>query len=47
MTEPSLDAASETPAADYQAAIAALRRMVARLEARVEQLEQPMAQWLP
>jgi hypothetical protein len=47
MTEPSLDAASETPAGDYQAAIAALRRMIAWLEARVERLEQPTAQWLP
>ncbi|WP_291710933.1 hypothetical protein [Bradyrhizobium sp.] len=45
MTELSLDAASE--AGDYQAAIAALQRMAAELAARVAQLEQPPASWLP
>jgi hypothetical protein len=48
-----LDAASEMiPLGDHhvsdsQAAIAALRHTVARLEARVAQLEQQPARWLP
>jgi hypothetical protein len=41
------DAATETPSDDHQAAIAALQRTVAELEARVAQLEQPPARWLP
>jgi hypothetical protein len=39
--------ASETPVGDHHTANAALQRTVAELEARVAQLEQPAALWLP
>jgi hypothetical protein len=42
-----LRADTESPAADQHAAVAALHRTVTDLEARVAQLEQPPAQWLP
>lgn len=41
------DAATETPNDDHHPDVAALQRSLARLEARVAQLEQPPAQWLP
>jgi hypothetical protein len=42
-----LDRVAGDARVDQQAAIAALQHTVARLEARVAQLEQPAAQWLP
>ena len=40
-------AVAETPNGDDHPAVVALQRTLAQLEARVAQLEQPPAQWLP